>query len=306
MSILTDRFGDCATQSRGSGLGDCLKKYGDVVGIDVIKKRWSLDLETDTLDEATYKGLIQDLTVRPFNDVFNFEQSTPDTERSTSNRGLLSDIRKGKPQYSFMFDDGYCAQKNLYSLDGSSVDIALKFETGIFFATNVDETEIKGFDNGLFSVSTFKFQQGTDPEMSSVMIQFNNAIELNTRGVFLTWESRGFDGNLENGVINTEVSYNTAPTATDTVEVKVLDDCNKSVSVLGLEPTDFDLGGTQTTATTITAAAYNSGGYYVLTLDNPLVATDTVQPSVRESGKQSAANASGDLYMGTAPLATIS
>lgn len=307
MSILVNRFGDCAADSRGSGLGDCLKQFGDVIGIDVIKKNWALDLTSGTLDESAYDGLIQDLEIFPFNNIYNFEQNTPDNERSTGNTGLLSDIRQGKPQYAFMFDSGYCFHKNIFDKRGKNRwDIALKFETGIFYATNVSETELRGFDNGLFSVDTFKFQQGGDPEMSGVLLQFNNAIQLNSRGVFLTWDELGFDGNLKNGVINTSVEYNVAPSASSEVQVKVLDECNRSVSILGLEATDFELGGVQASATAISAVTYNSGGYYVITLDTPLVSADTVQVFVREAGSQSAVNASGDMYKGVSPLATIS
>ena len=307
MSILVNTFGNCVSDSRGSGLGDCLKQFGDVVGIDLWKKGTSLNLATDTFDEAKYKELVQNLTVFPFNTLYNFEQNTPENERSTGNTGLLSDIRQGKPQYSFGFDSGYCFHKNLFDKRGKNRwDIAIKFETGYFLATDIAESKIEGFDNGLFSVDTFKFQQGTDPEMSMAMFQFNNAEQLNSRGVFLTWDALGFDATLQNGVINCDVSFNVAPVATDTVlQVKVLDECNQSVSILGLEATDFELGGTQASATTISSVSYNTAGYYEVTIDTPLVSADTVQVSVKESGFESAVAPSGDFYKGASALAVI-
>ena len=49
----------------------------------------------------------------------------------------MSDVRKGKPQYTFQYDDGYCFHTNAYNLDGQNRwDIAiLTFETGLFVAT---------------------------------------------------------------------------------------------------------------------------------------------------------------------------
>lgn len=303
MSVL-NKFGDCVSEIRGTGLGDCVKQFGDVIGIDLWVKGSSLGVAE--LDQAKYQELIQNLQVFPFNNIYNFEQNTPENERSTGNTGLLSDIRQGKPQYAFGFDSGYCFHKNMYDKRGKNRwDIGIKFETGYLLATNIAEDAIKGFDNGLFSVDTFKFQQGTDPEMSMVMVQFNNALELNSRGVFSTWDVLGFDGNLQNGVINANVSFNTTPVAGTALEVAVNDECNRSVNILGLEATDFSLGGTQASPTTISSVSYNSAGYYEVTLDTPLVSTDTVQISIKESGFESALAPSGDFYKGDSPVATI-
>jgi len=306
MSILLNDFGDCVADQRGTGLGDCIKQFGDVIGIDLWVKGTTLNVSSDTLDEAKYKELIQNLTVLPFNNIYNFEQNTPENERSTGNTGQLSDIRQGKPQFGFGFDGGYCVQKNLYDKAGKNRwDIGIKLEKGYFLATDVSANVIKGFDNNLLSVDTFKFQQGSDPEMSMVTLQFSNALEFNSRGVFLSWESLGFDGNSIDGVVNAEVSFNTTPVAGTALEVKVTDECNQKVSILGLEATDFTLGGTQASPTAISAVSYNSAGYYEITLDTALVSNDTVRVSVAESGLPSALAPSGDYYKGQSPLATI-
>ena len=309
MAIQVNRQGNCTADLRGTGLGDCLRQYGDLLSIGVVQKGWSLNLASGTLDESTYRTLIQNRTVNPLLRIDNFEQTTPDTTRATGNTELLTDVRKGKPQYTFQYWDGYCFHTNAYDLDGQNRwDILFFFETGLFAATNVGETELKAFDNGLFSVDTFKFQQGGDANMTMIMIQFNNPIELNTRGRFLSWDSLGFDANLINGVINADLSYNTVPTATTTVEVAVTDDCNRDVNVLGLaDPNSWNLGGTQATSTTISGVTYNTAGYYVLTVAPTLASGDTVQPSLADvsDSLDVAENASGDFYTGIAPLATI-
>lgn len=310
MAIDLNIQGNCTTDTRGTGLGDCVKLYGDLLGIDLYPKGWSLNTTSESLPtEAEYKDLIQAGTVYPLNNLYTFEQSTPDNEFATGSTGKKSEIRAGKPEYSITWNLGGCFHKALFDKRGTNRwDIAFKFETGVLYASNVAETELKAFNTGMFSVSTFKFLQGTDPEMSTVTFQFNNATELNSRSVFYTWDGLGYDMSSVDGAINASLSYETTPAAGSTVNVYVLDDCNRSVSILGLtDANNWLLGGTQATATVVSSVAYNSGGYYVLTLDNPLVSTDTIAPKLYDvTGSFDAAeNASGDLYKGQAPTATI-
>jgi len=307
MAITLNTQGSCTSDARGTGLGSCVKQYGDLLGIDAYTKGWSLDTTSGTLPtESEYVDLIKAGTIKPLNNLFNFEQNTPDNEFATGSTGKKAEIRGGKPEYALSWDLGGCFQKNLYSLKGTGKwDIAFKFETGILWATNVSETKLKAYDSGMFSVSTFKFQQGTDPEMSTATFQFNSPEEINGRQVFYTWEELGYDMNQIDGVINTNVTFETAPTTSTTVNVKVLDDCNRSVSILGLEVSDFTLGGTQATATSIDTAVYNSDGYYVLTLDAALESADTISIKIAEAGTEAAENTSGDLYGGISAVATV-
>lgn len=307
MAITLNTQGNCTSDQRGTGLGDCVKLYGDLQGIDAYTKGWSLNTTSGSLpDESGYKDLIKAGTVYPLNNLYSFEQATPDNEFATGSTGKKTEIRAGKPEYSITWDLGGCFHKGLFSLRGKNKwDIAFKFETGVLFAHNVAETQLKAFDTGMFSVSTMKFQQGTDPEMSTVTFQFNNAVELNSRASFYTWDELGYDMNQIDGVINTNVSFETAPTTSTTVNVYVLDDCNRSVSILGLEVSDFTLGGTQATTSSIDSVSYNANGYYVLTLDAALESGDTISIKVAESGTEAAENTSGDLYKGITPVATV-
>lgn len=307
MAITLNTQGNCSTDQRGTGLGDCVKQFGDLQGIDRYPKGWFLDTGSATMPtESEYKALVKAGTVKPLNNIYTFEQNTPDNEFATGSTGKKTEIRAGKPEYSLSWDLGGCFQKNLYSLRGTNNgDTVFKFETGVLFAHSVDETKLKAFDTGMFSVSTMKFQQGTDPEMSTAIFQFNNAEELNSRTSFYTWEQLGYDMNQVDGVINTSVSFQTAPTTSTTVNVYVLDDCNRSVSILGLEASDFTLGGTQASATEISSSSYNSAGYYVLTLDAALESGDTIFIKIAESGTEAAENTSGDLYKGVSPTATV-
>jgi len=308
--ITLNTQGSCTTDQRGTGLGDCVKQYGDLLGIDAYNKGWSLNTTTDTIPtEAEYKALIQKGVIYPLNNLFNFEQQTPDNEFATGSTGKKSEIRAGKPEYTITWDEGGCFHKGLFSLRGKNRwDIAFKFETGVLFATNVSESVLKSFDTGMFSVSTLKFQQGTDPEMSMATFQFNSAVELNSRSVFYTWDDLGYDMNSVDGVINANVSFNSTPVAGTSLEVKVLDDCNRSVDILGLtDANNWVVEGVQASTTIVSAVSYNAGGYYDITLDVALVSTDTIKLSLGDValGYTSAESTSGDLYKGATSTETI-
>lgn len=309
MAIDLNLQGNCTVGTRGTGLGDCLAKEGDATGFDISVKSWKLDTTTDTLPtEAEYKALVQAETIYPFNGLYNFDQVTPDSEYATGSTGLKSKIRSGKPEYAFTFDKGYCAHKGMYDKEGKDRwNISLKFETGVFLATDVSESIIKGFSNGLFDVGTYKFQQGTDPSMSVVSFQFSNAVELNQRGVFYTWDELGYDMNFVDGIINASVSFETTPVAGTELRVEVKDDCNRSANIQGLtNANNWVVGGIQATPATVTAVTY-SDNVYVLTLDNATISTDTISVNLGDvtNGYNSAENASGDLYKGSTSTETI-
>lgn len=311
MAIILNEQGNCSTDSLGTGLGDCVKQYGDLVGVDAYRKGYSLNTTTDSLpSEAEYKELIQGLQLYPLNNLYTFDQLTPENERATGSTGLLTTIRDGKPQFSFTFDKGGCWGESLYGMKGKNRwDLAFKFETGVLYARDVDGEVLKPFNNGLFDPETFKILQGTDPEMSMVMVQFNNAIEWNSRKVFYTWDALGYDMNSIEGVINTVGAFSTTPVAGTSFEVVIKDACNQSVNILGLDDVNnWGVLGTQATPASVSAVVANaSTGGYTITIDNAAISTDSIGFTLADvsNGYIVAENSSGDLFKGVTPIVTI-
>lgn len=303
------QYGDCQSDLLGSGLPVCdIPLFGDLLGMGLFSKGTSFSIADDTLDLAAWKTKMKELKLFPYTGLYNFAQNTPENERATSSTGILSIIRNGKPFYSVSFDKGSCLHKSLYNKKGNSRwDIALIFEKGILLQIDIAKTKLTGFDASIFDVDTYKFLQGTDPEMSTAVFQFRNAEAFNSRHIFLTWEQLGFDANAINGVIDTEMEYTTAPSAATTFSVKVTAGCNKSAVITSLADEAFwVLGGTQTSATAISTVAYNTATEsYDFTLDTALVATDTVKPRLGAGSVLVAENAIEELYKGSAPLATV-
>lgn len=310
MPILINNFGDCTGDTLGTGTRSCdIKSFGDVTGSVLFNKGFSLTLASDSLAEATYKNLIKGFKVFPLLGIYDFAQNTPENEKNTSALGVMTEIRAGKPQFSFNFDKGGCFHKALYDKRGKSRwDLGIVFDRGVLLALNIAKTKISGFDMGMFSVETFKLLQGTDPQMSTAMIQLLNAEEFNTRFVFLTWEELGYDWNDTDGVVETTLTYPSPPAAGTTFSVKVSSACNVDDIILDLdEVASWELGGEQTSSTTISAIVFNSTtNAYDFTVTPTMIVTDTIQPKLVSAGGYSVAEDTlGNLFKGQAPLATL-
>jgi hypothetical protein len=220
----------------------------------------------------------------------------------------MSGIRDGKPQFTFSFNRGGCFHKSLYNKRGENRwDLAILFETGVLMASNLDET-ISGFNMGMFDVDTFKLQQGTDPQMSTAVIQLLDAYQFNANHQFFTWEALGVNLAQVNGVIDVNILYvpSEVPTG-DEVTVKVVSACNNDDVILGLDDeANWVVGGTQTTPKTVTAVAFDTDtNLYTLTLSSALIANDTVAPKIVGTDSDVYEDLTGNLFKGQAAIEIV-
>jgi len=309
MAIDLNAYGNCTTDLKGTGVGSCdITEFGDAKGLVDFKKGWSTAITKGTVDFdlASYKTLVKSLTAFPLVDIYDFSQDTPENEKNTSSTGVLTEIRSGKPQFSFMFAKGSCFHKALYDKRGNGRwDFGILFETGILLATSSDGTALKAFDGGMFSVETFKLVQGTDPQMSTAIIQLLDADEFNARHIFLPFSKTG-DLDEVKGAIETSITTG-AISAGSTFSVSVVSACNTDSSILDLDDEDkWVLGGTQASATAISSVVYNaSTGEYDFTVDTALIATDTVQPKLSDGTYDVVEDALGYMYKGTSNLVEV-
>lgn len=312
MAIELNLQGNCTVDLKGTGLDACVAEYGDLTAISLYTKgSFALNIVSDTFpDEAAYKLLIQGESSFPLLDIFNYEQTTPDNTIATSTREIKKEIRSGKPEFSTTWSNGGCWHESVYDKKGTGLwDIALIFGSGVLYGKNTAETILKPFTTGMFSVSTFKLQQGSDPDMTTTVFQFTASNEFNLRKSFKTFVQLGYDMNEIEGVHNTTIE-NTIPatTATD-FSASVKSSCNTSVVITGLDdPNEWKLNGIQASATTISTVTFNAGTQaYDFVVSPILVSSDTIQLSLADvsAGLDVAINAAGDFYKGTAPLVTV-
>lgn len=306
MGVKLFSVGNCTTNILGSGLPTCLKDmFGDLQGIDLYQKGvgYTVDAQgVSTLDEASYTALIKEMKLFPFNFIYNFEQTTPENERSTSSTGILSTIRLGKPQYSVSFDKGTCNHKNLFDKRGSGRwDIGLKFDSGYLLFTNVQKTKLNGANCGLFDVDTFMLQAGTDPQMSRAFFQFIDTLEFNTQMVFFPYETLGFNASQKNGVINTNIVIDPVINGATSVTFKVVSSCNADDVIASLDQAtnwSVSVNGTAKTLGTITFNA--TTGKYTQAFTGAVATGEVLTVETKSGSTKVAEDANGNLFKGVA------
>jgi hypothetical protein len=235
--INLNAFGQCSEDIIGTGIGECpFTSYGDLLGLGLLKKGTKLDIATDTFDETAFRALITSGKLHQVVNSYAFEDTTPESEKSTSSTGLMESVRAGKPMYNFTFKKGAGFHRAVYSLKGQNRwDSMLYFTEGILVAHNVGKTEIKGFSGGMFDVDSYKFTVGAETEFSKASLQLTSAEEFNTRFTFFPYSELGFNALEIDGVVQTNVAYDTIPASGDTfVSFAIVDSNNTSISYSSL------------------------------------------------------------------------
>jgi hypothetical protein len=208
----------------GTGSGDCdVSSLDDIVGGALTTKDVKFNIAADTF-LTKYKEFVRRKKIFPMIGLYNFEQSTPDNEMSTSSIGIKFEIREGKVEMSLIFNKSHCYHRSLFTKKAfKKWNLILFFKNHVNGAKTIDGLNWKGFDLGMFTVSTFKIQQGTDPQMTKVTFQFTEigTKEWNTRmapipNSEVTEELNGYDG-----VIESTIAYVTAPVVGTTITVDV-------------------------------------------------------------------------------------
>ena len=310
MAINLNAYGNCTSDNTGSGIGSCdITEFGDVKGIVLLKKGISFAVTNGSVefDLTVYTNAVKSLNAFPYVGVYDFAQDTPENEKNTSSTGVLTEIRSGKPQFSFMFTKGSCFHKSLYNKRGNGLwDFAILFETGVLMCESSANDKLKGFDGGMFSVETFKLLQGTDPQMSTAIIQLLDADEFNARHVFIPYD---VSGDLDDvvGVLETKITVVEPVTETTNFSASITSACNTDNVILDLEdPANFVLTGTQASATTISGVAYNaSTNQYDFTVDSALAAGDTVGVKLSDGTYDVVEDTLGNLYKGNSNVVTV-
>ena len=276
--IKINAFGQCSEDILGTGIGECpITDLGDLQGLGLLKKGTTLSIATDSFDEIAFRALITDGKLHQVINSYAFEDTTPESERSTSSVGLMESVRAGKPMYNFTFKKGLGFHKAVYSLKGQNRwDAMFYFTKGILMAHNTSKTALKGFNAGMLDVDSYKFKVGAETEFSKATLQLVSAEEFNTRWVFFPYEEIGFNALEIDGVVQSEVAINNLPLGnTDTtIDVTLVDGYNSSISYASL----FDAVGcwkvlVNGASVTISAASVTGN---VATLVIPALATGQV------------------------------
>jgi hypothetical protein len=303
--------GSCTIQNlMGTGGDDCdLSTLGDIVGGAITSKDVTFDIASDVFLTA-YKEFVRKKKIFPLISLYNFEQNTPDNEVATSSIGVKFEIREGKVELSLTYSKSHCFHKSVFTKKAfKKWNIILFFPTTVLGTKSIDGTKWKGFDCGMFSVGTFKIQQGTDPQMTKIMLQLTpeGTTEWNTRMVPISNEEINAELNSIDGAIETTIEYSAPPVAGTSIDVTVKSACNGAAKSGLTTSAQWTLGGKQSTPTVISTVAESTStpGKYTLTLDKALASGDTIQPRLGTSLEPVVEDILGVMYSGSAPIATI-
>ena len=280
--IKINAFGECADDILGTGIGECpITDLGDLQGSGFLKKGTNLTIATDSFDEAAFRALITNGKLHQVVNSYAFEDTTPESERSTSSVGLMESVRAGKPMYNFTFKKGLGFHKALYSLKGQNRwDVMFYFTKGILMATNTAKTQLKGFNAGMLDVDSYKFKVGAETEFSKATLQLVSAEEFNTRWVFFPYEEIGFNALEIDGVIQSEVALNAVPADTDTtIDVTLVDGYNSSISYASIFDAVGDWLVTVNGVSVVISAVVIAGNVATLTIP-ALASTNVVEVSL--------------------------
>lgn len=294
----------------GVGTDDCdLSTLGDLVGGAITTKDVKFTIATDIF-LTKYKEFIRKKKVFPLVGLYNFEQNTPDNEVSTSSIGVKFEIREGKVELSLIYNKSHCFHKSVFTKKAfKKWNIVLFFTNHVVGAKSIDGLSWKGFDAGMFSVATFKVQQGTDPQMTKITLQLTpeGTNEWNTRMAPIANEEIAAELNSIDGSIETNITYVSPPAVGSTIVVDVKSQCNGSAKSGLTTGANWFVGGAQTTPKTVTTAAESATipGRYTLTLSSALIVTDTVQPRLGTATETVVEDILGVMYSGTAAIATV-
>lgn len=294
----------------GTGTDSCdVTTLGDLIGGAITTKDVKFNIATDVFLTA-YKTAIRQKKIFPLIGLYNFEQSTPDNEMSTSSIGVKFEIREGKVELSLIYNKSHCFHKSVFTKKAFKKWNIILFFTGTTVGTKtLDGLNWKGFDCGMFTVGTFKVQQGTDPQMTKVTLQLtpDGTTEWNTRMTPILNTDIAAELNTLDGSIEVDIKYVSAPAVGTTVIVDVASQCNGAPKAGLVTAAQWFVGGKQTTAKTVATAVESATipGRYTLTLSSALIVTDTVQVRLGNSTEQVIEDVLGIMYSGTAPLATV-
>ncbi len=300
--------GSCTIENLlGTGTDQCdLDTLGDLVGGAITTKDVKFQIDTDVF-LTKYKEFIRKKKLFPLIGLYNFEQGTPDNEVATSSIGVKFEIREGKVELTLIYNKSHCWHKSMFTKKAfKKWNIILYFSKHVVGAKSLDKAYWKGFDAGMFSVGTFKVQQGSDPQMTKVTLQLTpeGTNEWNTRMSAISNDEVTAELNSIDGAIECDITYVTAPVAGTTTTVDVKSACNGAPKT-GLTTTgNWKLGGNTAKAITGIAESGTVPGRYTLTHD-ATIATDTIAPRLGATGEFAVEDILGALYSGSAALATI-
>lgn len=190
-------------------------------------------------------------------DIFTFEDKSEEAVYARTPNAVKA-VRDGRYEWLFGISENLCIHKAMYSHRGSGDRVFVLDANNKIIGTELSDGNFAGLTIGLLNTEKMKWNNGTDPSVSPVLLSLKDNREFDQNGVM-------FDFDFVNELNKlTDVSVKTVGViADDAITVSVLTTCD-GTPVLGLLATDFVLTETDGTPQVIAARVDNGDGTYLL------------------------------------------
>lgn len=187
---------NCTTARLNIGMADCQVIEGLLNGFYRVKKGWSIDLATVTVNQTWIDEQIQLGIIEPFVGCFDAIAETPDPTTEESQSGIMSVVRQGKPTITATFKKGKAYQKASFTSNSQDVyDYILVYDSNVLEGA-ISGTIFKGFDGGMFNTNGYVMNNGTNSASTVIKFQLKDSYEFNVQSTFIS----GLDFNVSTGV----------------------------------------------------------------------------------------------------------
>lgn len=304
MSLKLFGLGDCKTNSLGTGQRPCdIIDRGDLKGAILLNNGWNKSIAEDGTINFTEANYIEDIKkgiAEPLKGSSNFSDETPQSERYTSNTGVIKSVRPGKPFFTFEFTKGQHFHKILYSKNSfERYEAAFLYTKGVLFAHSYKKDKLTGFKLGMLETDTFKNAQGSDPEKTMVSMQLLDAEQYNARFVFIPFDK--LDIAEVEGVVNLGIQVSGASASGFTANITSM--FNTDDVILGLDnASNFKLVGANS-VTAISGVSFNASTQKYEFAASGLVSP--VQVETNDGTNKVIADAVSNLFKGVSNEATF-
>lgn len=293
---------DCTSQAAvGTGLADCEVSLDAPSGFILVPTNWEVDPSAIDVNGAYIKNEIAARRWHPFNNAVDYIENNEETVFKTYNRGIKSQVRKGLPEFDFIFNNGVFFHAAATSFDSfQGYKVIFVHDNGVLQAgLKTDLTTITGMDLGYIDTATWKNADGAEPNETMIKMQLTSANQYNSRKAIIQFANNNIDSSDIQGVVEARITPDLPLDTATTLSVAVKAAANRSINVLGLAAANFAVTGK-----TVTAAVYNATTEkYDLTTD-AFATADTFTVSLTD-GTNPSVDLSGVVYAGTSNAQTV-
>jgi hypothetical protein len=265
----------CSLSVLGTGSKNCAFEIKLVNGIYAVARGETI-ADADEFDKDYVQEKIQQGEWVPLIDAIGFLDESADDTIQTTQSGVEIKANLGRYKFTLEYKKGEYFNKAMSSLDSfGKFDIILVDEAGNWLMTENASGVGKGFKAGMFSPLKTKLNDGSVATSKSLTFQLLDRSEWDDRLIWLDVSETGFSPDEADGANDILISFDTAPSNSDTtLVIDLVSTADNSTALSGLVTANFLVTVDDVTASTTWVESATISGQYTGTLAS--ISTDEV------------------------------